>query len=902
MNTKDLIAYKAQQIREDAQRVVPPGFVLLPAKIKVSDDVEKFYGDDLYDLMWEVGQLISEKKGKYYQAFDVLYNIGGNINNYKDKEYEGVLSNKGLLKILEEGIQYIKRFYVLAKIIVKNAEDEIKIIINRRPLPTPNASTTTVTNTPQTPVSANTPQTPASANTPQTPVTLDNSPTPLKTDTPSASSNRYIKNKFPPELDFAEPRYYRYSLKFELDFDRCCYIIRNRKRISKKDKLFVDWAIQVSGQNIDTLKAHGEKVLQAVKDNKKNAQDDEITVPPVPIDFTVTVSSTPRVTPRNIVAPRPSSSVSRLTSGGGGISPANITGDDGILGILQNIEKLTSSILDVIKSQSLITKKQIRKSRISEEEKKRREQEKLLESSTKKVGGAFMKMMAPISGILDKIINFIVFTFLGRAFTSLMKWVMDPKNKEKVHSLTRFFKDWWPAILGAFVLFGTSFGSFIRSTIGLSLRLSKYIATIGIPGLLKLLGNFAKGSAKAALIAGAVVGTGLVVDKLINKDENKDNPKQPTPPKPQKLQSGGKVLPINIFKQAPPTVHHIDDIAFKGGGAISEDSGLNIIGAGSDTNLIAAQPGEIVMNKAAADKYGNFLLALNAEAGGPNANQPKFVNNISLTKDGGVVGGKSILPTKVNIGAPKIGIPDYNSLLAITALEDDKPQGRADVAQSIYNRLYAVNKYGENFLQSKNSIKGLIVASKQYEPTFGNMRDWSNITDRKSAAVAIMNSTKGRKYNWDMKMAMSQINDTEKAIKSAQLQKNSQNHVQGRTFFLGTSQIKNMKPNLGDVVRDDKSNFFSHWTTRGSSYEKERGTLAAPIPGMIQPTKAKSNAPTPRPRSGQVSFVNLPPLYSNLGTQKSGVGGGNEIPNFSATSSDGKAKEITTGIYGLVPI
>ena len=34
----------------------------------------------------------------------------------------------------------------------------------------------------------------------------------------------------------------------------------------------------------------------------------------------------------------------------------------------------------------------------------------------------------------------------------------DPKNERKIKNLIRFFKDFWPAIVGAYLLFGTKFG------------------------------------------------------------------------------------------------------------------------------------------------------------------------------------------------------------------------------------------------------------------------------------------------------------------------------------------------------------------------------------------------------------------------------------------------------------
>jgi hypothetical protein len=214
--------------------------------------------------------------------------------------------------------------------------------------------------------------------------------------------------------------------------------------------------------------------------------------------------------------------------------------------------------------------------------------------------------------------------------------------------------------------------------------------------------------------------------------------------------------------------------------------------------------------------------------------------------------------------SPKISISDYNTLLAISSLEDDNPQGRADVAQSIYNRLYAASSYGSNFNQSNNSLKSLITASQQYEPTFKNSIDWSNIVDKKTAAIAVMNSEKGKRYKWDLKAAMQQLNATEESLKNPILQENAQKHVGGRAYFLGTSQQQNLKP--GDVLRGPNSNFFSPWYMEGTNYDKERRNVAAPIPiSLLQTGKpnTKLNGKA-SPKNGNGFVQNIVQQLSNF--------------------------------------
>ena len=83
-------------------------------------------------------------------------------------------------------------------------------------------------------------------------------------------------------------------------------------------------------------------------------------------------------------------------------------------------------------------------------------------------------------------------------------------------------------------------------------------------------------------------------------------------------------------------------MSVKKGGKITSGSGVKVKGAGKDTQLVAAQPGEIVMSKKAVDKIGaDKLLAMNKEGGGDN--KPRFINSgeIQRAEGGGNIMGMS---------------------------------------------------------------------------------------------------------------------------------------------------------------------------------------------------------------------------------------------------------------------
>ena len=76
-------------------------------------------------------------------------------------------------------------------------------------------------------------------------------------------------------------------------------------------------------------------------------------------------------------------------------------------------------------------------------------------------------------------------------------------------------------------------------------------------------------------------------------------------------------------------------MSFASGGTVTPRSGQRISGMGPDTQLIAAQPGEVVMSKKAVDYHGkDNLLAMNAEGGGTN--RPTTGSGVKGYQGGGI--------------------------------------------------------------------------------------------------------------------------------------------------------------------------------------------------------------------------------------------------------------------------
>jgi hypothetical protein len=305
--------------------------------------------------------------------------------------------------------------------------------------------------------------------------------------------------------------------------------------------------------------------------------------------------------------------------------------------------KVLNSILDTLKKQFDFDKKESDTERKEEETGRRKKREDALEAVKKISGKIIEKVVAPFQNILDRIWKFIFFTLLGRAFTKLMDWLGDPKNAQKVATLGRFLKDWWPALLG---LYFNPFRGFMLKTLG-------KIAWFG-----------ARFAFKNPLITTATIGYVArqkererikpYVEKDLKSTEQTLSDKKA--PWYQKLGAYfAKEQLTGPRGPSDPLTMPVPSAMYASGGLIDSNTGIKISGAGADTQLTALQPGEIVMNRAAVRGIGaKKLLALNKMFGGSNANKPRYTGNIQTAKDGGIVGGKSFAGTSMFGDVPLI--------------------------------------------------------------------------------------------------------------------------------------------------------------------------------------------------------------------------------------------------------
>ena len=180
-----------------------------------------------------------------------------------------------------------------------------------------------------------------------------------------------------------------------------------------------------------------------------------------------------------------------------------------------NISAITSSfvsIAETLKQQKKVADDSTAYDKRKTEKEKRGLAESKLEKRFEGLKKVAEKIIAPVKSLLDRIIQFFTTVIMGRIVYKLVEWLGDPTNASKVKSIIRFVKDWWPALLGSYILFGTSFGKLIRGTVGLVGRFIFQIGKVAIPQLLKFikspvgigLGLFTAGATVPAMFPGTV--------------------------------------------------------------------------------------------------------------------------------------------------------------------------------------------------------------------------------------------------------------------------------------------------------------------------------------------------------------------------------------------------------------
>jgi len=391
--------------------------------------------------------------------------------------------------------------------------------------------------------------------------------------------------------------------------------------------------------------------------------------------------------------------------------------------IFKKIHNSLSNILELLEKQSGIIKA-VEKTRKKDAENERRSKRESILETAKGAGGLLVeKALTPIKSIFEKIWRFILFTLLGRAFTEFLNWFNDPKNADKVKTLSRFLKDnFWLLIGGAALYFLTPFGGFINKLIGkLAWFSTKLVLSKAAQLMLK---NPLLTIAAVSAFARQATYENLKPELDKMQEQVQKDMQNESLPWYKRLGSFFANQELEGLKRKGYTeAIPAPGSMYATGGFITTNTGDKIRGAGSDTQLTALTPGEIVMNRPTVQAVGaDNLLALNKMYGGANANKPKKLNNIIGMSGGGMVGEQSV---KIIQGAKRIigmgagtsnqcanttraalkfaGNPFANKLTNIGDL--DTPKGKTQFTQ---NPAMAASLAGSDLgqvIRSKSSIK-----------------------------------------------------------------------------------------------------------------------------------------------------------------------------------------------------
>jgi len=322
--------------------------------------------------------------------------------------------------------------------------------------------------------------------------------------------------------------------------------------------------------------------------------------------------------------------------------------------IFTNIKKSLSSINKTIKDQLRLDRRRFGFNRRRAENDRRRDRENKLESVKQQdlISKRTQKVFTPFKSFFDNLINFVVQTLLGRAVEKFFEFAEDPQNKQRMETLGKFLKDWWPALTAAWFLFATPIGGIVRTITGTIVKWT--VALIKqIPRLLRFIRTNPLTSAAVA-VAGTAVAAYLANQEGSAVVEDPDDPNKSQ--MDEINQFGGMIgSPLQgLFGNSNGGL-----IGMMGGGnvfsgLVGRGSGTTVSGAGPDTQFFPVeggggavlQRGESVLQVGARERIMNERgfdpLSYNT---GPNANRPRRLKSISRMfgmNMGGVVGQRSV--------------------------------------------------------------------------------------------------------------------------------------------------------------------------------------------------------------------------------------------------------------------
>jgi hypothetical protein len=372
-------------------------------------------------------------------------------------------------------------------------------------------------------------------------------------------------------------------------------------------------------KNIGSLAGHTRKLAIRVGEIEKTVNNNSKKITSLK---NISKTQSGRISGTNIGAKLPGSSASNVEES------------------ISAIAKSVSSIADIMASRKKLADDTAAYEKRKAEQEKRGLAESKLEKVFRGIAKTAEKIIAPVKSLLDRILDFIGTVILGRIVFKIVEWMGDPKNASKVKSIIRFVKDWWPALIGSYILFGTTFGRFIRGMTGMLGRFIFQVGKVAIPQLLRLIRTpfgagallFGAGAAIPAMLPGTVDGQerktkatpGTTEEKIRSLEQQKANLNFL-----QRMQGVGSEIDEQIYSLKTGKTKAYSSGGFVNG-FVSGERGVDKIPA-------MLSDGEFVMSRGAVAKYGvDTLEAMNAAGGGTN--KPKVVSGVPHAYGGGLFG------------------------------------------------------------------------------------------------------------------------------------------------------------------------------------------------------------------------------------------------------------------------
>ena len=354
-----------------------------------------------------------------------------------------------------------------------------------------------------------------------------------------------------------------------------------------------------------------------------------------------------------------------------------------------------NQIVKILKADLKTDKRKEEKERKETEKAKKRDKEENLEGQSKKFTDNLKdKVMSPVFNIFDFLGRFLKNVLLGGVVVGLIKLLQNPAKI--LNPLINLLNNIINTInLSLKNTFGIMFAP-INALIGAFNGGFKFLEN-QLNNVLKIFGGEEIEMPKIPIIkAPQIPNVPLIkspneeggdeeskvkpqsneeIDKKIDSERPNSETEQAETPGmtgggvvptiSQGYEEGGVVPTISQGYEEGGVVPTISQ-GYEEGGYVNGESGEKISGMGADTQLIAAQPGEIVMSKGAVEMFGaDSLLAMNAMGGGTNKPKMGTPNLVAMTT-GGMVPGF--------MGGGMVGVSDTAEYDVIIPLDHVRPE------------------------------------------------------------------------------------------------------------------------------------------------------------------------------------------------------------------------------------